>query len=57
MFGIFSSIYCFANVSAGLITTFGLGFFDAKTYFSLITAMGFLSIVYCLFYIEDIPYK
>ncbi len=27
MFGIFSSLYCFSNVSAGLITTFGLGFF------------------------------
>jgi hypothetical protein len=29
MYGVFTSLYCFSNVSAGLITTFGLGFFDA----------------------------
>ena len=38
MFGIFSSLYCFSNVSAGLITTFGLGFFNSTTYFLIISA-------------------
>lgn len=58
MFGIFSTLYCFSNVSAGLITTFGLGFFDARTYFLIITFFGVLAIFFCFFFVralEDIP--
>ena len=54
MFGIFSSIYCFSNVSAGLITTFALGFFDPQTYFFIITALGVISILFCLFFVKNI---
>lgn len=57
MYGIFSSIYCFSNVSAGLITTFGLGFFDAQVYFSIITALGILSVLFCLFFVNHITEK
>lgn len=43
-FGMFSYIYCLTNISAGLITTFGLGWFDAQIYFIILTAVGLLSI-------------
>jgi len=54
MYGIFSFFYCLSNVSAGLITTFGLGFFDAQTYFFIITALGIISILFCLFFVRPI---
>ena len=57
MFGIFTSIFCFANVSAGLITTFGLGFFDSQTYFYIITIMGVIATLFCLFFIKPISEK
>jgi predicted MFS family arabinose efflux permease len=55
MYGLFSSIYCFSNVSAGVITTFGLGFFDAWTYFWIITALGLIACLYCLFFVPHLP--
>ena len=55
MYGLFSSIYCFSNVSAGLLTTFALGFFDSKLYFVIITAIGLLSIVFCLLFLPTLP--
>jgi hypothetical protein len=54
LFGIFSTIYCLSNISAGLITTFGLGFFSPTIYFMLITAIGILAIIYCIFFVDDI---
>lgn len=55
MYGVFSSLYCFSNVSAGLITTFGLGFFDSITYFFIITTLGVISAIFCFFFVRDIP--
>lgn len=52
MFGIFSSIYCLSSVSAGIITTFGLGYFDARTYFVIITLFGLISILFCFFLVR-----
>ena len=57
MYGIFSSIYCLSNVSAGLITTFALGFFDSQTYFLIITALGVLSILFCIFFVKNLSEK
>ena len=54
MYGVFSSIYCFSNVTAGFITTFGLGFFDPQAYFYLITALGFLAALFCIFFVRNI---
>lgn len=54
MYGIFSSIYCFSNVTAGLITTFALGFFDPKTYFFIITVMGIIAVLFCFFFVRHI---
>lgn len=55
MYGVFSSLYCFSNVFSGLITTFGLGFFNALTYFSIITTLGVISIIFCIFFVRNIP--
>ena len=49
MFGLFNSIFCLSNVAAGLITTFGLGFFNSLVYFIVITCLGILSILYFFF--------
>jgi len=54
MFGIFSSIYCFSGVSAGFITTFGLGFFSSQIYFVIITVLGVISVLFCLFFVNNI---
>jgi hypothetical protein len=54
MFGIFGVLYCLSNISAGLLTTFGLGFFNAKIYFLLITALGAISIAFCFFFVRPI---
>jgi len=54
MYGIFSSLYCLSNVTAGLITTFGLGFFDSQTYFYIITLLGIISIIYCFFFVKHL---
>lgn len=54
MFGIFSTVYCLSNVSAGLITTFALGFFNELTYFSIISLLGAISILFCLFFVKNI---
>lgn len=54
MFGVFSSLYCLSNVSAGLITTFGLGFFDSQTYFLIITVFGVIAFIFCLFFVREL---
>ena len=54
MFGLLNGLYCLSNVSAGLITTFGLGFFDAFTYFSIISALGIFAFIFCYFVVRDI---
>jgi hypothetical protein len=54
MFGIFSTLYCLSNVSAGLLTTFGLGFFDPQTYFVFISVCGVLSILFCALFVRAI---
>jgi hypothetical protein len=54
MFGIFSTLYSFSNVSAGVITTFGLGFFDSGTYFIIITILGIISVIYCFFFVKAV---
>ena len=53
-FGLFSLIYCLSHISAGLITTFGLGLFNVEIYFITITATGLLSVVCCAVFIDDI---
>lgn len=57
MFGYVNSAYCMSNVSAGLIITFGLGFFDARTYFFITTFLGVLATIYCLFFVKNISEK
>jgi hypothetical protein len=53
-FGLFSLIYCLSHISAGLITTFGLGLFNVEIYFITITTTGLLSVFFCAFFINDI---
>ena len=53
-FGMFSLIYCLSHISAGLITTFGLGLFNFQTYFLCVTAAGTASILFCWLFIKDI---
>jgi len=57
MYGIVNSSYCLSNVSAGLITTFGLGFFDAQIYFYIETVIGLMAIMYCAFFVRNISEK
>lgn len=54
MFGLLNGLYCLSNVSAGLITTFGLGFFNPLTYFSIISALGIVAFLFCFFLVRDI---
>ena len=54
MFGFFTTFYCFSNVSAGLLTTYALGFFDTRIYFCSIAACGVISILFCIFFIPNI---
>lgn len=54
MFGFFTTFYCFSNVSAGLLTTYALGFFDTRIYFCSIAACGVISILFCIFFIPTI---
>ncbi len=53
-FGFFTTFYCFSNVSAGLLTTYALGFFDTRIYFCSIAACGVISILFCIFFIPNI---
>lgn len=53
-FGLFSLIYCLSHISAGLITTFGLGLFNVEVYFLTITATGLLSVLFCALFISDV---
>jgi hypothetical protein len=53
-FGLFSLIYCLSHISAGLITTFGLGLFSVEIYFLTITVTGLLSILFCWMFISNI---
>jgi MFS family permease len=57
MYGIFGAFYCLSNVTAGLITTFGLGFFDAEHYFVIVTLLGVIATFYCLFFVRNISEK
>lgn len=43
-----------SHISAGFVTTFGLGLFNDEIYFMTITATGLLSVVFCIFFITDI---
>jgi hypothetical protein len=54
MFGLFGVLYCLSNISAGLITTFGLGFFNPKVYFMMITVLGCISIAFCVLFLRPI---
>jgi len=53
-FGLFSLIYCLSHISAGFITTFGLGLFNVEIYFITITATGLLSVLFCALFINDV---
>jgi hypothetical protein len=53
-FGLFSLIYCLSHISAGLITTFGLGLFSAYIYFICITLTGVLAVLFCWLFIKDV---
>lgn len=53
-FGLFSLIYCLSHISAGLITTFGLGLFSAYIYFLCITLTGISAVLFCWFFISDV---
>ena len=58
-FGLFSLLYCLSHISAGLITTFGLGLFSPEVYFVCITATGLVAVAFCALvidHIEDQPY-
>ena len=53
-FGMFSFIYCLSHISAGLVTTFGLGLFNVEVYFLTITATGLLSVLFCVLFITNL---
>lgn len=53
MYGILNGFYCLSNVSAGLITTFGLGFFNPVTYFYILAALGLLAVSFCYIFVRD----
>ena len=53
LFGIFMSIYTLSNITAGLISTFGLGLFDNQTYFYIIVTIGLMSTVFCAIFITS----
>ena len=53
-YGLYNASYCLINVSAGLITTFGLGFFDPLTYFFITTAFGCVATLFCWFFVRDV---
>jgi len=43
-----------SHISAGFITTFGLGLFNVEIYFITITATGLLSVLFCALFINDV---
>lgn len=43
-----------SHISAGFVTTFGLGLFNDEIYFMTITGTGLLSVLFCIFFITDI---
>ena len=49
--GVFQFIRCSTNLSAGIITTFFLGFFSGRTYFIAITIISLISAIYCLLFL------
>lgn len=53
-FGLFSLLYCMSHISAGFITTFGLGLFNVEIYFITITATGLLSVLFTSFLIINV---
>ena len=58
MFGLFSLLYCLSHISAGLITTFGLGLFSPQVYFICLATTGLLAVAFCALvigHIEDQP--
>jgi len=54
MYGIVGGFYCMSNVSAGLITTFGLGFFSPPIYFCILGALGSIALAFCYLFVRDI---
>jgi hypothetical protein len=54
MYGLLNGLYCMSNVSAGLITTFGLGFYDHVTYFYILGGLGVIALAFCFFFVRDI---
>lgn len=53
-FGLFYRLYSGSNVSAGIITTFFLGFFDAYIYFVVLTSIAVGSVLYVFFFVPNV---
>jgi len=51
---IFSFLLSFSSLSAGIMTTFFLGYFSNQIYFVALTALSLCSSLYCVFFLQDI---
>lgn len=51
---IFSTLLAFSSFTAGITTTFFLGYFSSQIYFIALTSMSLLSSLYCLLFLKDI---
>lgn len=51
---IFSFFLSLSSLSAGITTTFFLGYFDEQVYFKALVTLGLFSSLYCVFFIKRI---
>ena len=53
-YGLFYSMYCIANITSGVMTTFVLGFFSTAVYFWVLLGIGVSSILFCIFFVKNV---
>jgi len=51
---IFSLLLAFSSLTAGITTTFFLGYFSSQVYFIALTSLSLLSSLYCMLFLKDI---
>lgn len=51
---IFSFLLSLSSLSAGITTTFFLGYFDRQIYFKALSTLGLFSALYCVFFLKNI---
>ncbi len=53
-FGLCYGIFCIANITSGLMTTFLLGFFSTTIYFWTLFGIGVVATLFCIFFVKNV---